>query len=185
LKISTREKTLICVTLVFIFLVLYFNLFYKKIYQEITIMKDQIHRNKEGIETTTYSQAQVDELKNKILELERRSNQIQQTVDTKKVTSQIIVFIEEAIEDFGLGTKLTFSDTQEHKEYNVITITLNFETNYDNIKKIISNIEKAPWPLIMDNIKLNKKQSNLISTSFDWDVEVILHFLIFPKDKNS
>ena len=49
---------------------------------------------------------------------------------------------------------------QEEKEYSSVTITLNFETSYNNIKKIISNIETAPWPLIIDNIKINKKQSD-------------------------
>lgn len=184
MKISTREKVLISVTLAIILIVLYLNLFYKEIHHEIVIMKDQIYRNKESIEAASYSPSQIDELKSQILELERLSDQMLQTIDRNKVSSHIIVFIEEAIKDLGLGTKIKFIKMQEEKEYSSVTITLNFETSYNNIKKIISNIETAPWPLIIDNIKINKKQSDLISTSFDWDIEVVLHFLLFHKDKS-
>ena len=76
MKISTREKVLISVTLAIILIVLYLNLFYKEIHHEIVIMKDQIYRNKESIEAASYSPSQIDELKSQILELERLSNQM-------------------------------------------------------------------------------------------------------------
>ncbi len=176
---------MISITLVVIFVILYFNLFFKKIHHEITTMKNQIQKNKEDIEAALYSTPQIDELKNKLLELRSQSDQILQVVDTNKVSSQIIIFMEEAIGGLGLGTKIKFMDTQEQKEYKIITITLNFETSYDNIKKIIFNLEKAPWPLIIDDIKINKKQSDLINSAFDWDVEAVLHFLIFRHDEYS
>lgn len=180
MKISTREKVSISITLVIIFVILYFNLFYKNIHHDIITIKNQIHKNKEDMAAASHYSSQIVELKSKLLELANHSNKIPQVVDTNKVSPHIIVFIEEAIEGLGLGTKVKFLDTQEEVEYNIITIALNFETSYDNIKKIISSIEKSPWPLMMDNIIINKKQSELINSSYDWDVELLLHFIVFP-----
>ncbi|MFY9178069.1 MAG: hypothetical protein WBI74_09605 [Caldicoprobacterales bacterium] len=178
MKITTREKILVSLTLALIFIVLYFNFFYKNIFYEINTLKDQINRNKNDFEDIVYSQSQIEKLKKNISDLQDQPEQIFQTTDIEEVNAQIIVFIEDSIDRLGLGTKIKFHDSEQTDEYNVITITLNFEAGYDNIKRIISNIEKAPWPLIMDHIKINRKQSDFGNSPFDWDVEVVLHFLI-------
>ena len=101
-------------------------------------MKDQINRNKNDFEDIVYSQSQIEKLKKNISDLQDQPEQIFQTTDIEEVNAQIIVFIEDSIDRLGLGTKIKFHDSEQTDEYNVITITLNFEAGYDNIKRIIS-----------------------------------------------
>jgi len=184
LKISNREKKLISVTLAVIISLSYYNFFYKDLYRQINLIKDEIHVNKLNLEDSSYTEIQIQDMQVNLSQLEVDSQGISSIYDSKKINPQIIIFIEESIEGLGISTKLKFEDALEYDDYHTATVSLNLETNYTNLKKIIANIEEIPWPVAINHIKIDKKQSNTVNRDYNCDVELILSFLVFKAEEN-
>lgn len=154
-------------------------------HREITAIKENIERDNKTVEDTLHHKKNIKDLGEQIDRIIEEAGEYTLNQDVQRVEPQIIVFLEDSIGDLGIGTRVIVEDPEEGKDCYTIPIILNFESNYSNFKKIVSNIESGPWPLIIQDIKADKKQSDFINPSLDWHIEAFLRFLIFPQEKTS
>lgn len=183
MKISKREKVFISFTIVFSIIILYYNLFYKDLKGEINLLNDDIQKANRDL-------VQASDLDKQIKDLEADIENILEEVniplkdDSYRADPEIISFLENCINDLGLATRIVFDDSKKYDEYNecdVITINLNFESSYDGVRKILGKINSSPIPLFFESLSIDRKAFEPSNSSYNWEAEIILKFIAFPK----
>ncbi len=185
MKLSTREKKFIIVTIIIILLILYYNLFYRDFHQETSAIANDIQRIKSDLEHYLHAKNQIKDLEDQISKLTGNAEKKFLIQDDNLIESEFLIFLENCIKDQGVGTRLRFEDYKEYGDFSLLTITLNFETSYSGIARILSGIENSHLPIIIEQVKAQKKQADLDNSSYNWDIEAVLYLMIFQKENIS
>jgi hypothetical protein len=179
MKVSNREKIFIIATVIVLLGALYYSLFYKGLRQEIKGIRNSIQRDKEKLENVLQSEEKIEDLHRYIGNLEVKAHRVSRDDEGFNIEPKLIVFLENSIKNLGLSTRIGIKDAEEYDKFYFIPVTINFESNYINFRRILDNIEKAPWPYSIDYINTNKRDGSPEDLPNKWDVEMVINFLAF------
>lgn len=179
MKISKRERIFIFITILFVIIGLYFNLFYKKINGEIRDYKSKIQTAKNDLNSALKAEDDLTELHRVIENLENMEKKLPVYYYENNIEADMAVFLENAIEGLGLGTRIRFNEIQKENMTYLIPVTISIESNYHNLKRILKNIEGSPWPFTIKSFKANKRGQDPGSYDYDWNVETLIEFIAF------
>jgi hypothetical protein len=179
MRLTNREKLFIVAAVIVLLGALYYSLFYKGLRHEIKGIRYNIQRDTEALEEGLKSEEKIEDLYKHIDSLETKANWVVEEGDGFSIEPKIIVFLEDAIGNLGLSSRIGFKDAEGYDKFQFVPVTLNFECSYINFRRILDRIEKAPWPYSIDYIKANKKERNSGDPLNEWDVEMVIKFLVF------
>lgn len=141
---------------------------------------------KANLDTSSLSQKddQIRELRHNIANKIIEAEELQIPIDEELVESSIVVFIEESIQGLGIGSKTILVGVEEYEGFKIISFNIGFESSYNNLQKILSNMVDSPWSNSIRDMKANKRKLDSINPLYDWDVEAFIEFYVLPMENN-
>ncbi len=144
-KISNREKLLLLVVLVLVAIYFFIDKMYTPITDEVKELRKQSEDLAIQVEDMNNKEELIADLSSQEETLQKEINEVNKDIFVVWDDPELLVYIERVFGEFGEVKSEAFSETLDATGYWTGDVTLSYETNYENLKKIMTEFEKNKY----------------------------------------
>ncbi len=144
-KISNREKLLLLVVLALVAIYFFIDKLYTPITDEVIELRKQSEDLAIQVEDMNNKEELIADLSSQEETLQKEINEVNKDIFVVWDDPELLVYIERVFGEFGEVKSEAFSETLDATGYWTGDVTLSYETNYENLKKIMTEFEKNKY----------------------------------------
>jgi hypothetical protein len=158
MNLSKRERVLIIGSAIILIIVIFLYYYYFPLKKEIENMETQLQEVLLQVEDGQRKKELVNDLQEELNNLQLAQSESKEYLISSLDEPEIISYISRIIGNQGELKSLSFSGVTDREIYVSGDLGLKFETNYNELKKIIEKFENGEYFTTLNNVRIDKKE---------------------------
>lgn len=159
MRLSKREQILIIGALIIAIMVLFINYYYFPIQAEIKNLKTTAQEVTLKVENAKQKKALTEQLTAELTKLQETSDENKEYVIDSFDDAEILVYINDNLGDYVSKDSIQYTSTEQNDLYVTCDVTIDFKTDYDELKQIILNFEEGDYYTSLTKLEVKSADS--------------------------
>lgn len=145
MQLTKREKLLIAIFVVLMFITAYYIYFYQPLIRDIQTMSNEAEKVGDMSALTKSKQQQLMALKQ---EYESLSKKVSETIENLKWLDDqpgLVVHLHEIFSSRSIREYIEFGDLEMQNDFCTMPVNVHFTTSYSDFKDILAQLERSPY----------------------------------------
>ena len=171
MKLFPRGKWANILFISVIVYILYFFYFYRPIMAETEDILNRIYTVEQDVENNKSLDMELKMLNDELSSLYEELGLLQNDAFGGRNQAEIILFMEDLVRPLGVMKNIRFEQIEDYGAYKVARMVISIDTSYANLKRIVKELEQAPWKNRIEKMKTVVK-GNSVSQKYNIEVEM-------------